>query len=401
MRYQNLVLSLLLVALISSVSVSGWLYSRQTLTMTTTVTNTNNFGVTVVVPSTVTSAVGEPTTLTETITKFAFATDYATTSLYVVPPINDVLITNISVYGDTWDIGVNPDTNLIYSVGPFSNINVIDGSTNQAFRTIHPSNLSTFDTYHVAVNVRTNKIYAGNSIIDGNTNTLEGYLSDNISDVAVDSNTDTIYATSPDFAPPGNSSLLIFNGETNVLVGRINLNAPIPIGIAVDSNTHIVYLAVCAQYFVCTPSYVYAINGTSETIVSRILIGSSSAFDIPSALAVDPARNMLYVTTSQLVSINLTLDQVVQKISLSGYDIQCKGVAVNEAANEIYVTSSSIGNSSTFFILNGANYAVMNAYVDNGGPQGVAFNPTNSEIYLANAQTNTVLALISTSYLLP
>lgn len=347
--------------------------------------------------SVVTSKVTEiaPTTITTTDTTSLIQTLTQTTTLEgIIPPINDVLISNISLPYFTWAVAVDPNSDTIYAAGPLSNLTVINGSTNKVVTTL---SIGSEGSDFVAVDPATNMIYAGEAIINGSTNHVVGYFSDNITDLAIDSAKGTIYALSPDFSTAGNTSLLILNATSEALVHRIPINGSANI-LATDPVTHTVYVPICLRGNVCAPIYVLVINESSYELEAKIFVNASDTSGIPFAISVDPGTNMIFMTDQQLVSINGTTNTVTAETTVSAFTIQCRGVAVNEMDDEIYVAGWGFGNYGSFFIVNGQNYSLLNAFAGTGQPVGIAYDSANSEIYVANSQTKSILALNSTSF---
>ena len=211
-----------------------------------------------------------------------------------------------------------------------------------------------------------------------------------IDGIAVDPNTDTIFATSAD-----SGSLYIVNGKTDSLLGTVTFPGS-AMTVAVNPNTNTAYVPVCTQSFACTPAYVYVVNGGSRSIITRVPI------DLPFAIAVNPATNMVYVTTSQnlLVSISGATDQITANTQLSAYSLECRGLAINSESNEIYVSCGARVDLPSFFIVDGSNGNILNSFVDNNSPMEVAYDSNNSLIYLADG-SGQLLSLMSTEILLP
>ena len=335
----------------------------------------------------------EPTTETITRTTSVTATHVVTSVIQgIIPPISNVVLANISVGGYAWNIAVNSNTDTIYETGPFSNLFAIDGMTNKIKANISTGNQI---SNYIEVNPNTDLVYTANVVIDGATNKIIGRLPYNISAIGIDSSTNVVYAAGEN--PDGSSSIVAINGSNNQQIARILINGT-AFGVAVNSRTHMVYLPICSNTAFCTPSYVIAINGTSRSIVSRILIGQNPRLNLPFAIAVNSITNMVYVATQQLISINASTNSIVARTSLSAYTIQCRGIAVNTQSNQIYITGWGLENFGSFFVVNGANYSLLNAFVGTGEPVGVAFNSNNSEIYIVQSQTDSILALRSSSY---
>jgi hypothetical protein len=337
----------------------------------------------------------EPTTLTATdTTRLTESLTITSTLNGIIPPLAGVVMANISVEKYAWNVAVDPKTNMIYESGPYSDINVISGLTN---RIVSKINSNSSSTQFLAVNPETNVLYAGNEIIDGNSNKVIDVLPYNVTGVAIDTSTNTVYLLSQDQTSETNSYLLIINGTSDVRIGEVSLNGSAT-GIAVSSITHSIYVPICTMSSGCTPSYLLSINGTDDSIKSRILLGTDSVTDTPLAIAVNPITNMVYITAKGLISINGTTNQIVAKTDLSAYLIQCRGISVNAQSNEIYVTGWGLANFGSFFIMNGANYSVLNAFVGTTEPVGVTYDENNTAIYLVDSQTDSVLALNSSVF---
>ncbi len=357
-------------------------------------------------PSTIisTSTLVSPVTIVAPTTRIVTETTSLTTTRVVtstlqgiIPPINNVLISNISLPYYPWAVAVNNRTNMIYSAAPLANLTIINGTTDRIASSL---NIGIQGSNYVAVNPATNLVYAASDIIDGASNKIVGNLHYNLTGVAVNSKTNILFAIAQDKALTGNTTLLVISGENNSLIKSYLLNGTAD-SITINSATQVVYVPICTTSTVCSPIYLLAVNGTTYQISSKILIDSDQSAGIPFAVIADPATNMVYMTDRELVSVNGTTDRVVAKTIVSAFTIQCRGVAVNSKYNEIYVTGWGIGNYGSFFIVNGQNYSLLNAFAGTGQPVGVAFDPRNMEIYVANSQTKSVLALNSTAFVVP
>jgi DNA-binding beta-propeller fold protein YncE len=339
-----------------------------------------------------------PTTATVTDTTSLTKTVLLTTTLQgIIPPINNVLVSNISLPQYTWGVTVDSNSDLVYAIAPQSNLTVINGTTN---RIVASLSVGAYGSDYVAVDPVSNLIYSGNSIVNGSDDKVIGQFPDNITDLAVNSRTDTLFALSSDGAPGGNTTLLIFNGTGNSLKARIEINGSADT-LAINPVTNTVYIPVCSTGNVCSPIYLVALNGSNFRTTSRILVDSSETSGIPFAIAVNSETNMIYLTDQELISINGSSDTVAAETIVSAFTIQCRGLAVNEATNEIYVVGWGVGDYGSFFIVNGQNYSLLNAFAGTGEPVGVSYNPANSEIYVANSETRSVFVLNSTAFVVP
>lgn len=338
-----------------------------------------------------------PTTLTLTMMTSLTKTVSVTSTLQgIIPPINEVLISNISLPDYTWAVTANPMTNTIYAVSPLSNLTVINGSTNRLEASI---GLGKYGSDFVSVNPATDLVYSGSDVINGSDNKIIDQFPYNLTFVGVDQNADRIFALSADSEPAGNTSLMIFDGTNDSLIGSVQINGTATT-LAVNSATNTVYIPVCSRGDVCAPIYMIALNALTGELEADFLVDSDQSDGIPFAVAVNPQTNMVYMTDQKLIAINGTTDTVTAQTIVSAYTIQCRGVAVNEKYNEIYVAGWGFGNYGSFFIVNGQNYSLLNAFAGTGQPVGISYDSANAEIYVANSQTKSVLALNSTAFVL-
>jgi hypothetical protein len=377
---------LLLISIFTAVSLSG--QSPKLFTETETISQTSVSKIVLVEPTT--SVVTDSTTKT--------TTDYVTSTIQgIIPPISNVLISNISVKTISWSVEANPNTNMIYAVSPLSNLSVINGSSNKIVASL---SVGPYGSSYVSIDPSRDLVFAGNAVINGSTNKILTYLPDNITGLAVDSNSNLIFAISPDYAQPGNDSLIVFNGLNYQMESRILLNGSSD-SLAINERTQVVYVPICSSSTVCAPIYLIAIQGSNLSILARTLIDSSESSGIAFSIAVNPVTNIVYLTDQQLISVNGTTNQVIARTIVSAYTIQCRGVAVNSEDDEIYVTGWGFGDYGSFFIVNGQNYSLLNAFAGTGQPIGITYDSANAEIYLANSQTQSILALNSTAFVVP
>jgi len=152
------------------------------------------------------------------------------------------------------DVVVNPHTNLIYSLDPFSSkIDIIDGTSHKSIGKIDlPASGTDMD-----INPYTNVIYVispqTNSLffVDAYSNTVTKNLTLNgsLKSVAVNPNTNIIYVTNNHFylfdmfgqRTGEQNSLFIIDGDTNSLINELAID--VGNDIAIDPNTDRVYLS--------------------------------------------------------------------------------------------------------------------------------------------------------------
>ena len=105
----------------------------------------------------------------------------------------------------------------------------------------------------------------------------------------------------------------------------------------------------------------------------------------PYGVAVNPAANRVYVTNyySRNVSvIDGSTNTVVATVPVGSYP---SGVAVNPGTNRVYVANA---DSNSVSVIDGDSNTVVTTVPVGSGPRGVAVNPGTNRIYVANGGNN-------------
>jgi YVTN family beta-propeller protein len=286
-------------------------------------------------------------------------------SVSAIDASTDRLLANVSVGKLPVAVTVNPNTKLLYVVDASSGtVSVIDGSTYKAVQdnipTGHFSQAVTIDPLDRMIFVA-NSGSGTVSVING----IEERVIDNVSlgekpvGVAVNPFTKRVYVTQESNISKGNVSVIdyLFSPPDTFVIRNVtsiplrsDLNA-----IAVNPSTNMVYVT----------SYndtLYAINGSTNNIVSRVLVGPS-----PNYVAVSPKTNAVYVTNADgtLSVINGSTNKVLVSNLKIGRDPEA--IAVNPKSNMIYITHPSSG---TISVINGTTNNIIDGISFNVNPQG-------------------------------
>jgi DNA-binding beta-propeller fold protein YncE len=183
---------------------------------------------------------------------------------------------NLGISNNPWGVVVNPATNLVYTSelsggGAFTpatstTISVIDGNVtdhtwNKIVKNIETSKDPNLGTSFLAVNTKTNKIYADLS-------------------------------TAGWYYPGIQAYLLVIDGNTNKVMKEITVN-PVVTGVAVNESTNKIYIA---NYFADT---VQVIDGDADKIIKTISIHTPQDLNNPyeelGVPAVSEKLNRIYV----------------------------------------------------------------------------------------------------------
>jgi DNA-binding beta-propeller fold protein YncE len=239
------------------------------------------------------------------------------------------------------------------------------------------------DSVAVAVDSQTDTIYAaiadgktrGIAVIDGATNTVTADVptAGTPVAVAVDDATDTVYVA--ESAP----EIAVIDGATNTVSSTIDTDADAR-AIAVNSQTDTIYVATSL-----INQAVQVIDGLTDKVTSTIktpgwLVG---------ALAVDAATSSLYLATGRTVQvISLSSGQATATIQLpvpvgGGPAYPAGGLAVDSAAGEVFAADPYIGQVSV--ISAASNTITANYTVPGQSPQAVAVDPATGLLFASSS----------------
>jgi large repetitive protein len=236
----------------------------------------------------------------------------------------------------------------------------------------------------VAVDSQTDTIYAaiagssthGIAVIDGATNAVTADVPTPGAPVAVavDDATDTVYV-----AESGADEVAVIDGATNTVTSTIDTGFAAR-AIAVNPQTDTIYLA---SFF--NREVIQVINGQTDHVTSTIqtpgwLIG---------AMAVDTATSNLYLATGDAVQVIsgssgqviATIDFPVPVGSLPG--TQTGGLAVDSAAGQVFVAGPSAG---AVYAISTASNTITGTYTVPGeSPQAVAVDPATGLLFASTS----------------
>jgi YVTN family beta-propeller protein len=136
------------------------------------------------------------------------------------------------------------------------------------------------------------------------------------------------------------------------------------------------------------------IDAASNSVIDSISDSSGTA---PSAIAVNPTTNTIYVAHSQSNNLRVIdggTDSVTGTIQVGTAP---SGVAVDPQTNFIYVAnagSSQTGDAGSITVINGVTNATQTLTdLTAKNPAAVAVNPTTNKIYVANTGSNNVTVI--------
>lgn len=280
------------------------------------------------------------------------------------------LTATINVGAGPGAVAVNSVTNKIYVTNPSINsATIIDGASNSAV--IIPI-AGAIEPAGFAINSTTNQIYVANgndgvvSIIDGATNSSTTYVpisGDWVGSIGVNATTNKIYASGV-----SSNILTVIDGATNSTT-TVTLGS-VPGAITVNSVTNKIYIG--------TSNSLTVLDGATNS-TSTVALGGG-----PGAIAINPVTNQIYVITygateGYMTVIDGATNAVTTTVSIPG--VNPVGIAVNSVTNKIYVATYLANSDGAVAVVDGATYAATT--VDVGYPAGaVVVNPVTNQIFV-------------------
>jgi DNA-binding beta-propeller fold protein YncE len=267
-------------------------------------------------------------------------------NITVINSTSNEVVGSISVGCPAVDVAVNPNTGTIYSANGYNTASAINGTTNEVIATFDYSDSSEYgaSVQNVAVNTETNKVY--------------------------------ILLTAG-----GTAFVSVINGETNEIESTfkvIDLGSDEDVGrgvrdIAVNSKTNTMYITYDFDSLI-------VIDGSDNQVVKTVQVEG------PVNIAINEQTNTVYTSNffSQSVSIiDGSNSMVIDTLKLFS-DLQ--QITVDEITNTIYVASYGVGVS----VINGTSHKIEDRIPAEEFSEGIAFNPNNSLLYVANAGSNSI-----------
>ena len=230
--------------------------------------------------------------------------------------------------------------------------------------------------------------------------------------VAVNPVTNRVYVSNV-----GTSEVAVLDGANDAVLTVVNVGGPTTVA-AVNPKANRYYVAQITTL----GSRLLALSGATNSVVDTT---GGGAFR-PSGMAVDTARNRVYVTGNSCFfdpqQVTLVCNPIgeVQLMALNGDSLgevlasadstpgQARGMAYSSVTDRIYVAVST-GSVDTVKVIDAASLTVIDSIEVGSGAYGVAVNPVTNRIYVTNetdgtlsvidGATNTVIATVFLGFL--
>src|SRR5712672_501727 len=275
-------------------------------------------------------------------------------------------------------VAVNPKTNKVYAVNSSDGtVTVMNGLANSS-KTVKVGSEPTA----IAINPATKNIYVGNSasgtisVIDGATDTVTATVS--VGDlpyvVAANPTTNKIY-----ISKTFSNTMVVIDGATN---STSNLKPGIQAdAIAVNPVTNKLYLT----------------NYESQNVT--VMDGATNdTASVPAgihlwAIATNPATNKIYAANAGSANLTVIDGATNNTTTVNTGNIPC-AIAIDPEANRIYAVNYA---SDSVTVIDGANNSVIATVPVGARPQAIAINSLTHAIYVANTHDNSVTIINGTN----
>lgn len=287
---------------------------------------------------------------------------------------------------DPLGVAVDPATSRAYVAAAGSNPGVL-AVINTARNTVAGIiNLGRYFVLDVAVDPQTDTVYAGGYdnqgphpqggavfAIDGKTGKVAATIAmpgTFPAGVTVDPATNTVYAISN----PGHG-ITVIDGTTNKITGSISI-APATFsyvnGMAVDAATDTIYAIGGAIISGTRSDALWAIDGQTQSVTGPVDLGASEATTSPHGVAVDTATDTVYAATGESLQV---IDGVTNAVT-TAVAVAAKDVGVDQSTGLVYAM-----NPRATEVIDGASHSVISSFPRAGS--SAAADPATSTVYIA------------------
>ena len=242
---------------------------------------------------------------------------------------------------------------------------------------------------------------------------------DYLYDIAVNSLTDTIYAT--DYTERnsfGSDQVSEINGSTNKVINTIPVDG-YSRGVAVNSLTNTLYVASSSSYGGTAFMGPILAPNSGSNIVSVIDIPLGKVVDKihvgidPQGVAVDASHNKIYVANSGSNSISIInglTDKVIKTIPIISTNpstnppVNPFDIAIDSSHNKIYVSDSGSDSISVISSLTDNIIKTIHIMPTNpitfrtANPSAIAVDSSHNKIYASSSDSNFIAIIDGTTY---
>lgn len=289
------------------------------------------------------------------------------------------------VNAELYQLVFNPTDQKVYVAGPRTGagregdnfIYALDGKT---LAVVDSINVGKNVPYGIALNNKTQTVYAGNSrqnsvtAIDLKTKTVKvignGKEKSKIREIAVDEARNEIYVSDH-----GNPGVWIIDGKTNTYTGDISFEKGYLLGLAVDSQRGKIYQTDADTM----EGYVNVYDSKTRKLEKKFKTWSYCPINI----AIDHKSNRIFVSQSNDNNVTV-LDgktgEIINKVYL-GYDSSPIGLVYDEKNNVVYTANRS---KKEVAVVDAATFEVIERIPTEGLPNTISHDAGTGAVYVTN-----------------
>lgn len=304
-----------------------------------------------------------------------YVSNAGSNTVSVLSSNSNAVLATIPVGGGPGALAYDPSNRDIFVANDFSqNVSVISTATNTVVANI-PVGQSPIG---VAYDGHNHGIYVVNQFSDNVSVIPGGSFSSSISiglptssypwGIAYDSANHRLYV-----AEYGSNSVAVLDGTTNSAVATVGVGTS-PEAVTFDPQNDLVYVANAGS------NNVSAIDGSANAVVATVALPSGN----PSGIAYDPLGAYVDVseyTLGEIEVVSGASNQVVASLSVGTGPL---AMTYDVANHRMYVANQG---SATVSYFGGRSYTPLGTLAfPQGTPYGMAFDPHNNLLYVANYQ---------------
>lgn len=304
----------------------------------------------------------------------------------VIDPTTEAVVASTAVGVSPYDVGVDPDPGQLFVSNPGSDNTTIVNTTTQS---VTGWRTTALDSWGVTVDPASQKVFVANRNPDpytGNWSVINATTDRNAGGVGLgvdpqnslyDPSNGRVYLVNGGFANV-DSNISVINGATDASIASITVGIE-PESIALDPVSSDLYLPNAAS------GNLSVVNATTDTAT-----GSIALHDNPWAAAYDPKDGDIWV--SHLAYPNITLvdpstGQVLSNFSYGDYWV------VQELYDPMNGLMYMLDRAGAIWVLNATTTAAVGEIFIGYDDYGMALDPQNGLIYIANQGQGSISVL--------
>lgn len=182
-------------------------------------------------------------------------------------------------------------------------------------------------------------------------------------------------------ANSGSNYISVINATNNRVINNVTGLLDFVEPIAIDQNTNTIYATERRAHSIAV------INGTSDTIIRHIPINPE---EFPFALAVDERNNVLYIgnmNSKNIYVINASTDQIIKNFTFGGFGGVYADIEVNPVSGKVYIPDI---RNDRILVLNTSNHEKLYDIDVARQPFDISIDIASNTIYVLNKDGNRI-----------